>query len=189
MLAQPQRHRDTEKAQSHPPTSQTRRHEDTKRAQSRPPATEKPQITQINADSPRGFTTWRGPRSDERGPRHSSSSFQGREGHAFRSDGEDARRNRRAPSAAAGGKSGCDERLRSEQTGLPPVGGDRQIAARSAVNPRHCRIVSATTSLRLCAFASLRFSWCFLLVSWCLGGSPGCVVGKFEIRNPKSEIR
>jgi len=57
---EPQRHRDTEKAQSRP-TSQTRRHEDTKKSQSRPPLTEKPQITQINADSPRGFSAWRGP--------------------------------------------------------------------------------------------------------------------------------
>jgi hypothetical protein len=36
MFAEPQRHRDTEKAQSHPPTSQTRRHEGTKTSQSPP---------------------------------------------------------------------------------------------------------------------------------------------------------
>ena len=57
---EPQRHRGTEKTQSRP-TSQTRRHEDTKASQSRPSVTEKPQITQIDADSPRGFNAWRGP--------------------------------------------------------------------------------------------------------------------------------
>jgi hypothetical protein len=58
MFEQPQRHRDTEKTQSHPfvpaeplgggavPTSQTRRHKGTKATH----ATEKPQITQINVD-------------------------------------------------------------------------------------------------------------------------------------------
>ena len=203
LRAEPQRHRGTEKTQSRP-TSQTRRHQDTKKSQSRPPLTEKPQITQINADSPRGFSAWRGPgrrrttagnrwagpplrtrasvtvvrpsgpRSDERRPRHSSPSFYGWDGHASRPKGEDVRRNRRAPSAATGGKSGCDERLRSEQTGLPPVGGDRQIAARSAVNPRHRRITSATNSLCLRVFVFAMSSSVFLLCAsvplWFTGG-------------------
>ena len=54
-----------------------------------------------------------------------------------------SRRNRRAPGALAGGKHGCDERSRSEQTGSSPVGGDRKIADVSAVNRRHCRIKDA----------------------------------------------
>ena len=33
---------------------------------------------------------------------------------------EKARRNRRAPGASSGGKRGCDERSREEQTGCPP---------------------------------------------------------------------
>jgi hypothetical protein len=39
--------------------------------------------------------------------------------------------------------------LRSEQTGFSAVVGDRTIAGSSAVNLRHCRITSVTTSLRL----------------------------------------
>jgi hypothetical protein len=35
---------------------------------------------------------------------------------------------------------GCDERSRLKQTSFPPVGGDRPIADRSAVNSRHCSI-------------------------------------------------
>jgi len=186
--AEPQRHRGTEKTQSRP-TSQTRRHQDTKKSQSRPPLTEKPQITQINADSPRGFNTWRDPgrrttagdrrtgqrrrmlafgavalssglRSEDRRSRHFSPLFNGWEAHTSFPNRRKARRNRRAPGASAGGKPGCDERSRSEQTGFSPAVGDRSIADCSAVNLRHCRITSATTSLRLCAFAPLRsFRW------------------------------
>ena len=153
------------------------------------------------------------PALGERRPRHFSPPFNGWEGHASFPDRREARRNRRAPGASAGGKYGCDERLRSEQSGFLPAGGDHQIAGCSAVNPRHCRIVSATTSLRLCVFAPLRFiGWagnsaplrlcasaflpsvfllCVSVSLWfsrCLGGSPGCVNGKFEIRNSKFEI-
>ena len=46
----------------------------------------------------------------------------------------------RARGASAGGKHGSEGRLRSEQTGFPPVGGDRQIADVSAVNPLYCGI-------------------------------------------------
>jgi len=67
-----------------------------------------------------------------------------------------ARRNRRAPGASAGGAFGRDKRLRLERTNVPPAVGDRSIAGCSTGNFRHCRIMSATTSLRLCAFAPLR---------------------------------
>jgi hypothetical protein len=187
---EPQRHREgTEKAQSHPLTSQTRRHEGTKTSQ-RPPT--------------QNSTTWRGPgrrrttagdrwtglplrsraivavappsgpRSNERRPRHSSSSFQSREGHAFEIMGEDARRNRRAPSAAAGGEHGGDGRPRPEPTCFPPVGGGRQIADRPAVNPRHLRITPATTPSCLRAFVfAMSSSVLLLCVSvslWFAGG-------------------
>ena len=66
------------------------------------------------------------------------------------------RRNRRASGALGGGKPGCDERLRSEQTGFPSVVGDRTIAGSSGGNLRLGRVTSATASLRLCAFAPLR---------------------------------
>jgi len=47
------------------------------------------------------------------------------------------------------------------------------------------------TALRLCVSASLRSFLCVSVSLWfsqCLGGSPGCVGGKFEIRNSKFEI-
>ena len=68
-----------------------------------------------------------------------------------------ARRNRRAIGASAGGAFGRDKRLRLERTNVPAVVGDLLIAGCSAVNRRHHRITSATTSLRLGVFAPLRF--------------------------------
>jgi len=82
------------------------------------------------------------------------------DGHAHRPSRKAVRRNRRAPGASVGGKRGCDERLRSEQTGFPPAGGDPLIADCSAVNPRPCRITSATTSSCLCVFV---FAMCAAL--------------------------
>jgi len=52
------------------------------------------------------------------------------------------------PGASSGWKHGDDGRLRPELMSFHPVVGDRQIAASSTVNPRHCRITSATSSLR-----------------------------------------
>jgi len=176
--AEPQRHRGTEKTQSRP-TSQTRRHEDTKASQSCPSLTEKPQITQIDADSLRGFSTWRGPgrrttaedrcaglplrsqaivaaarhsglRSEDRRPRHFPSPFNDWEGYTSFPNRREERRNRRAPGAAASGKHGNDGRLRPEMPSFSPAVGDRSIAGCSAVNPRHCRITSARTSASIC---------------------------------------
>ncbi len=97
---------------------------------------------------------------EERRPRHSRPSFHHWEESAYRPSWGEVRRNRRAAGASAGWKSGCDERSRSELTCFQPAVGDRQIAGCSAVNRWHRRITSATTSLRLCDFASLRFvSW------------------------------
>jgi len=65
------------------------------------------------------------------------------------------RRDRRAPRASAGGKHGCDERSRSEQTGFPPVGGDR----RSPTFPPSISAVGQHTGNNLLAsLASWRFN-------------------------------
>ena len=139
-----------------------------------------PQITQIHTDGrSRGSSTWRGPgrRRTTAGDRWAGiTAPKGSFHHGFpaqrpalsKSAGlatlhplllnerrpapnrRRARRNRRAPGAPAGGRPVCDERSRSEQTGFPPVGGDRQIADCSAANPRYDLSVSARSSLRIC---------------------------------------
>ena len=106
------------------------------------------------------------------------------------------RRNRRAPGTSAGGKHGCDERSRSDQTGSSPVGGDRKIADVSAVNRRHCRIKDAIWAIWvicgqfaragrrpscLCVFVFAMFS-VFLSVSLCLCGS---TAGRRGCYNPE----
>jgi hypothetical protein len=74
-----------------------------------------------------------------------------------------ARRNRRAPGASVGGKHGCDERLRSEQTCFSPAVGDRQIADCSAVNPRYRLSISVGSSLHyLRHLRDLRAKWATL---------------------------
>ena len=93
-----------------------------------------PQITQIDADRPRGVNAWRA-----------------RIFHRV----SKGRRNRRAVGVSAGEELGCDERSRSEQAGFPPVAGDRQIAGRSAVNlgtaaPHQRQLHCVFASLRLC---------------------------------------
>jgi hypothetical protein len=81
---------------------------------------------------------------------------------------ENARRNRRAPGASAGGKVGCDERSRSELTGFLPAVGDRQIADCSAVNPRYRLTVSVGSSLRYLRYLrDLRAN--------CDGARPSCL--------------
>jgi hypothetical protein len=245
-MFEPQRHRGTEKTQSHPPihvaNTKTQRHEDITKATHRPiqptDHTDKHRCSHSRLDhvarswppnggqgplerapvliaSDRHWGSFQRPAFRERRPRHFSPPFDGWEGHASFPDRREARRNRRAPGASAGRKPGCDERLRSEQSDFLPAGGDRQIAVCSAVNPRHCRITSATNPLclrvfvfatwarlrrraatpwqaggsaplRLCVSAFL--SSVSLWFSQCLGGSPGCVGGKFEIRNSKFEI-
>jgi hypothetical protein len=133
----------------------------------------------------------------ERRSRHLSSLFNRWEGHApspINERGE--RQNRCAYGTAACEKRCDDERSRSEFARFSQATGD-PIACRSANTERHRVSSSAITSLRLCVFAgwkggralrslrflggwaalrlcnsaSLRFSWCSPLVSWCLGGS------------------
>ena len=135
----------------------------------------------------------------ERRPRHLSSPFSGWKARALHYNNTEERQNRHAEGATAGEKPGGDERSRSELASFSPATGDRPIACRSAVNPRHHHPSSATASLRslrfygmggwiwvylcdlwailggwaalrLCGSAPLRFSWCSPLVSWCLGG-------------------
>ena len=109
----------------------------------------------------------------ERRPRHFSSSFNGWDESTPQHNEKRARQNRRAAGAPAGEKTGSDERSRSEQTGFSPAIGDHQIACRSAANPRHHHPSSATVSLRLCAFASLRF------LRWGDGSAFICVICGF----------
>jgi hypothetical protein len=85
-----------------------------------------------------------------------------------------ARRNRRAPGASAGGTNGSDGRLRPELTWVPPVVSDRMIADVSAVNPGHLGITSATTSLRLCAFAVIWVGGRLCVSALCSSGLPVC---------------
>jgi len=241
-MFEPQRHRDTEKTQSHPPihiaNTKTRRHKAITKT-THPPLNAETRRRRGAENRHGEFVPWRDPgrrttagdrragqrlrmrafvavalpsglRSEDRRPRHSPSPFNDWEGHASFPDRREARRNRRASGVSAGGKHGCDERLRSEQSGFLPAGGDRQIAGCSAVNPRHTRITSATNPLclrvfvfatwasvsaplRLCgsAFLPSVFRLCVSVSLWfsqCLGGSPGRVSGKFEIRNSKFGI-
>ena len=185
-MFEPQRHRGTEKTQSHSPTSQTRRHEGTKTSQW--PPTDPPiqptdhtdehrclhsrlnhaarswppnggqgplgRATAPIASDRRGSPAQR-PALSERKPRHSSFPSVGWKVTPLPNRNE-GRRNRRAPSASAGGAFGRDKRSRLERTNVPPVVGDRTIAASSAVNLRHCRITSATnpSCLRVFVFAT-----------------------------------
>jgi hypothetical protein len=117
--------------------------------------------TGTNASVRHGFPTQQ-PALRERRSRHSPSLFIGWEGHAFSPKyGNVERQNRRAKGTSAGEKAGSDGRLHSEQTGFSPATGD-SIACRSTIKKRNLFSRSA--------FASLRFSWCPPLVSWCLGG-------------------
>ncbi len=174
----PQRHRDTEKAQS---PSQTRRHKDTKTSQRRRASTRIQRVARSwppNGDqgplerapvpiaSDRHWSSFQRPALGERRPRHFSPLFNDWKGHTSFPDWREARRNRRAPGASAGGKPGCNERLRSEQSGFLPAVGDRQIAGCSAVNPRRTRITSATNPLCLRVFVfAMSFSVFLLCVS------------------------
>ena len=105
---------------------------------------------------------------EERRPHHSSSSVDEWRALPLPNMSE-GRRNRRAPGTSAGGKHGCDERSRSEQTGFPPVGGDRQIAASSAVTPRHCPSVNPSASICvICGYIAMGVRRCDALAPSCL---------------------
>jgi hypothetical protein len=114
---------------------------------------------------------------EERRSRHLSFLFSSDGTHASPTPyvGEE-RQNRRASGTSDGEKVGWGERLRSEQTAFSPATGDHPIACRSAVNQRDRISGSATASLRLCVFASLRS---FLFLGWVrlrrLAASPGQV--------------
>jgi len=111
---------------------------------------------------------------EERRPLHSPPSFHDWEESAYHPSWGEARRNRRASGASAGGTFGRDKRSRLERTNISPAVGDRQIAGCSAVNRRLNPITSATISLHLCPSVvifgcSLAFlvSWWFF---WTMGG-------------------
>jgi len=119
----------------------------------------------------------------ERRPRHSSSPVPGWRALHFHT-GEERGETDAAPGASAGGKHGCDERSRSEQTGFPPVGGDRQIADCSAVTPRQRPSMNLSAFICvICGFSVAMCEWlcdafmftmpasvCLSLCSLCLCG-------------------
>ncbi len=124
----------------------------------------------------------------ERRPRRFSFLFNSWEKYTSLPVREKVRQNRRASGASTGEKTESDGCSHPERTGFLPVTGDHSIAGRSAVNKRDHISHSAFAPLRLCDFASLRsflgertalrfcvsaslrFSWCSPLASWCLGG-------------------
>jgi len=128
------------------------------------------------------------PSNDGRRPRRFSFLFNSWEKYTSPPIREKVRQNRRAKGTSAGEKTGRNGCSHPERTGFLPVTGDHSIAGRSAVNKRDHISRSAFAPLRLCAFASLRsflgertalrfcvsaslrFSWCSPLASWCLGG-------------------
>ena len=254
-MFEPQRHRGTEKAQSTSQTRRHEDTKASQRAPTQPFLNAETRRRRGAERVTRDSTTQRGPghrrtttrdrwagpplrsraivavvrpsglRSAERRPRHFSPLFNDWEGHTSFPGRREARRNRRASSASAGGKHGDDGRLRPELTCFSPAVGDRQIAGCSVVKLWHCCITSAGTSASICVICGflrgrvgglrvfvssclrrgrmggsatprlcVLFSVFLLCVSvplWffrCLGGSPGCVGGKFEIRNSKFEI-
>ena len=205
MFAQPQRHRDTEKTQSHPPTklfnAKTQRRKDAKAArplrfQRRGAETQRRReaharlhcaarfrpsndgreplgrATAPIASDHRGVPAQR-PALSKRRPRPFSSSFNSLEGYASLPNEIEERQNRCAAGAAAGEKPGSDGCLHPERRDFSPAIGDHPIACRSAANPRHHLPSSATVSLRLCAFASLRF------LRWGDGSALICVICGF----------
>ena len=99
---------------------------------------------------------------EERRPRHSSSSGDRRKARLLPIRNV-ARRNRHAPGASSGGQHGFDERSRSEQTGCPPDGGDRQIADCSAAN------------LGTAASRKLSASICVICGQIAMDGRPSCL--------------
>ena len=117
-----------------------------------------------------------------------------------------ARRNRRAPGASSGGTFGRDKRSRLGQTSVSPVGGDRQIADCSAVNPRHCSLKETIcVNLRdlralrwtsdfamascLCVFVFAMSCSVFLSVSLCLCGSASGFQIHLRVHGIKSHRR
>jgi hypothetical protein len=130
-MIEPQRHRDTEKAQSHPPI---------------PICPQITQMTQILFGS---------------GLRKPARSMSSCHPLVLYRRGAEAQRRRESTRiqrvARSWSPNGGQEPLERAPV---PIASDRQIAVCSTVNLRHCRITSATTSLRLCAFAPLRsFRW------------------------------
>jgi len=135
MLEQPQRHRDTEKTQSQPPTSQPRRHEDTKTSKNLLDRPARPALSESAGLASRVDQT---------------SAF----------EQVRTRRDRRAASASAAVKHGGDESLRSEQTGFAPGADDHWIAGVAAAPLRATSPTQVSPPLCLCVFAPLRFFLC-----------------------------
>jgi hypothetical protein len=134
LRAKPQRHRDTGKAQSQPPTSQPRRHEDTKTSQSlldsparsRPPGGRGPLGAGAASDaSTRSCTHSQRPALSE------SAGLASRVDQRSTFEQARLRRDRRAASASAGGKSDRDGCLHPERSGFSPGAGESRRCRRS----------------------------------------------------------
>ena len=111
--------------------------------------------TDSNVNVRHGVPTQR-PALSKRRPRRFSSPFNSGERHLPHHNNTEERQNRRATGASAGEKTDSDGCLHPESSGFSPATGDLLIACRSAGNKRNHLSSSATTSLRLCAFAPLR---------------------------------
>jgi len=172
MLEQPQRHRENTEPPTHVANTKTRRHEGITKAdhpstQSRREAHARlhcaarfrpsddgreplGRAIALNASVRCGVPAQR-PALSKRRPRHSSSPIFGWKVPPLPNRRE-GRRNRRAAGAPVGEKPGSDGCLHPERRDFSPATGDHPIACRSAANPRHHRITSATNPLCLRVF-------------------------------------
>jgi hypothetical protein len=142
MLEQPQRHRDTEKTQSHPPGVC-------------------PQITQIHRNDPikkrRGAETQRRRGEPRQIDRPESADLASHVDQNLAFEQARLRRDRRAASASAGGKSDRDGCLHPERSGFSPGAGDLRIAGVAAASLQVTSPTPVSRPLHLCASAPLRF--------------------------------
>ncbi len=188
LRAKPQRHRGTETAQSQPPTSQPRRHEDTKTSQSpldhparsRPPGGQGP----LGA----GATSDASARSCTHSQRPALSESAGLASHVDRNlafEQARMRRDRRAASASAGGKSDRDGCLHPERSGFSPGAGDLRIAGVAAAP---LRATSSPQESLLCVLRVFVVATILGSVSLCLCGFSENTGQHSEFRIPNSEF-
>jgi hypothetical protein len=99
---------------------------------------------------------------------------------------EEVRQNRRANDTSAGEKTGRNGCLYPKRWGFSPATGDRPIACRSAVNPRHHHPNSATTSLRFYGMGG--WIWVYLCDLWANLGGSGFAAGRLR-RDKREALR
>jgi hypothetical protein len=175
---EPQRHRDTERAQSRV-SSQPRRHEDTKESQSsldyrrgpgRRAAVDRWERMQPRTQASGAAPTPSGPRS-RRARASPLTLIKVPRSSRYECGGTDA------PCASAGGKSDRDGCLHPERSSFPPGAGDHRIAGVAAAP---LRATSPTEVSPLCdSFVFFVSSWlrrCSPLRPLCLCGSSGAML-------------